>query len=62
MKIQYDEINDLYCFTRLGTLTGREGCVIESALKFNKHRVVWVLLAGANSSRLKHSIYFLIKQ
>ena len=38
-------------FTRVGTLSGRQGCVIESALKANQHRVVWVLLAGANSSR-----------
>ena len=36
---------------RIGVLSGREGCVIESALKSNKHRVVWVLLAGANISR-----------
>ena len=38
-------------FLRTGVLSGRQGCVIESALNSNKHRVVWVLLAGANSTR-----------
>lgn len=46
-----DEIIKFYFFIRVGTLSAREGCVIESALKANQHRVVWVLLAGANSSR-----------
>ena len=35
-----------------GSLSARQGCVVEAAASANSHRTVWVLIAGANSTSL----------